>query len=343
MTGPELGITAAVEPYLLQAIPTAQAPLTFQRLSGGRSNLTYIVSDALGTRWILRRPPLGDHASTAHNVIREAQLLRGLHGQVAVPEVIVSCEDESIAGAPFIIVEYVDGLTIRTADEALALLDPDQRRLAGSALVHELVRLHRADPAPLGLAGLADRRDYIARQLRRWHGNWQTGRTRDLPDLAAAHDLLERAIPAQTRATVVHGDYRLDNCILDEDLHVAAIVDWELATVGDPLADLAQFLVYWAEPDDENQVLFDPPTTAPGFPTRAELTALYCAETGTDPQQLDYYVAFNWWKIACIVEDVYSRMSRGQMGSDERDPSSYGDQAARLAAHARHLADALRD
>ncbi|HEY8534220.1 MAG TPA: phosphotransferase family protein [Micromonospora sp.] len=336
------GLTAAVPAWLAQHVPELTPPVTITRLAGGRSNLTYLVTDAAGVRRVLRRPPLGAREATAHDVLREARLLAGLAGQVPVPAVLAVCTDTSVTGAPFIVLEYLEGVVLRDPPSVEAALPPPQRRQVGPALIDAMVALHEVDPTRVGLGGLAARRDHVARQLRRWYGNWQRTRTRELPDLEAAYHRLAERVPKQRRSCVVHGDFRLDNCVLSSSVTVRGILDWELATVGDPLVDVGQFLVYWAEPGDEQTALYAPPTRAPGFSRRDELIARYCAATGEDPAAIDYYVAFSWWRTACIVEDVYTRTRRGAMGITDRSPESFADQAAALAARARHAAARLR-
>lgn len=310
-----------------------QLPLQASRLTGGRSNLTYLLQDAAGRRMVLRRPPLGKLPPTAHDVLREARLLQAVSAQVPVPTVLAVCDDTEVTGANFFVMEHLDGTVVRDPESAAAVPETVRARV-GASLVDALVALHEVDPAALGLGELAQRRDYAERQLRRWHRNWEATRTREMPDLERTHAWLVENVPAQSRSTIVHGDFRVDNCILGADGAVLGLLDWELSTVGDPLADLGQLLVYWAEPDDEFTALHTPPTRVPGYATRAELRERYLAATGADPAEVAYYVVFNWWKTTCILEDVYSRMLRGAMGATDRTPESFGDQARGLAARA---------
>lgn len=321
----------AVADWLSSRVDGLALPLEASRLAGGRSNLTYLLVDADGRRTVLRRPPLGDLPATAHDVLREARLLRGVAGEVPVPRVLASCEDREVTGAPFFVMEHLDGLVVRDPATAEAVTMP-ARAAVGPALVDALVALHAVDPARLGLGGLAERRDYAERQLRRWSRNWEATRTRDLPDLARTHAWLLRNVPQQSSASIVHGDFRIDNCVLAEDGSVLGLLDWELSTVGDPLADLGQFLVYWAEPEDDFTALHSPPTSVAGYARRNELRSRYLDATDADPADVAYYVVFNWWKTACIVEDVHSRMLRGAMGASDRTPASFGEQARALAA-----------
>lgn len=336
--GPSADTPVGIEPagltrWLATEIPSLTAPLTFERLPGGRSNLTYRVQDASGKSVVLRRPPLGEVPRTAHDVLREARLLDAVQGSAPVPRVLARCADTAVIGAPFIVVEFLPGTVLHGPEDARALSEP-QRACVGPALVAALVGLHGVAPASLGMGSLADRRDYTQRQLRRWDENWRRTRSRELPDLERAHARLAERIPLQRRTAIVHGDFRVDNCILDDTGAVRGILDWELSTIGDPLADLGQLLVYWAEPADDFTALHSPPTRTPGFATRDELKQWYVDATGVDPADVDYFVAFNWWRTACIVEDVYSRMLRGAMGSTDRTPESFGEQARSLAARA---------
>lgn len=302
-------------------------------LAGGRSNLTYLLRTTEGDL-VLRRPPVGDLPKGAHDVVREAKLLASLHGSVRVPRVLGIEDGRSVIGTPFIVIEYLDGMILRTPEDVERDTAPSVRTRAGEALVDALVQLHRVPVESTTLSGLADRRDYLLRQLYRWNANWEHTRTRDLPDLAESHAWLVENAPAQHRTAIVHGDFRLDNAMLDREGNVVGLLDWELATVGDPMADLGQLLVYWAEPEDDFTALATPPTMVQGFSTRETLAARYLDATGDDPRRLAYFTIFNWWKVACILENVYSRMLGGVMGEVDRTPESFGEQARGLAAMA---------
>jgi aminoglycoside phosphotransferase (APT) family kinase protein len=306
----------------------AAPPLDFRALPGGRSNLTYLVTDRDGRRYVLRRPPLGALEATAHDVTREARILAALaKTAVPVPAVLGVEADPSVTGAPFFVMTYVAG----------GELSPAGRVRAGDALVDTLVALHAVDPVSVGLGDLGRPDGYFARQLRRWHGQWEAYRTRDLPALGAAHARLVARVPEQRGTALVHGDFRLDNCLLSPTGEVRAVLDWEIATRGDPVADLGLLLVYWAEPGDPVTALADPPTRYPGFATRDRLRERYLSATGTDPGALDFAVAFAWWKLACIVEGVYARLVRGAAPVTDRAPGTFADQAARLADMALEL------
>jgi aminoglycoside phosphotransferase (APT) family kinase protein len=328
---------AGVEAWLAQRVPGAEG-LSFQRLAGGRSNLTYLVADAAGRRWVLRRPPLGAVAATAHDVLREARILQGLQDSaVPVPRVIATCSDPAVTGAPFVLMEFIDGVTCRSPQA----LEPQARAIASGALADGLATLHAQDVDALGLGDLGRRTGYVERQLARWHAQWESGRTRVLERIEQTWELLRHRVPAQRRTALVHGDYRLDNCILRPDGQLAAVVDWEIATLGDPLADLALLLVYWARPGDPVSALEDPPTLAEGFAPREALRERYLATAGGDATDLDFHIAFAWWKLACIVEGVYARIVQGAMPVTDRPAASFAAQAQRLADQAFACAGAL--
>ena len=328
---PELD-TQAISRWL-EAELDVKGPVRSTLLAGGRSNLTYLL-ETPDQKMVLRRPPGGDLPKGAHDVIREARMLDSLAQHVPVPRIHGICEDTDVTGVPFILMEFLDGLILRTPEDVMQLTDVAVREQAGNSLVDSLIRLHQVDVRETILSGLAGRKDYLERQLKRWNGNWKHTSTRDLPDLEATYQWLCDNAPAQEGSSILHGDYRLDNCVLDQTGQVVGLLDWELATVGDPMADLGQLLVYWSEPDDEFTALANPPTKAPGFATREELSNRYLSATGADPARLEYFVVFNWWKVACIVENVYSRMLGGVMGIVDRTPESFGDQARGLAAMA---------
>jgi len=333
----------AVSAWFAENIDGASGALTFEQIAGGRSNLTYLAQNDSGSRWVLRRAPLGMGDSRSHDVLREAGVLARLAGTpVPVPAVAGRTSDARITGAPFYVMEHIEGFVLRDPAAVEAAVTPERRHTFAASLVSRLADLHAVDPRDVGWGELAARDDYISRQLARWHSNWTADRVRVLDDIGRAHDRLRELVPAQTSTRVVHGDYRIDNCVYDPDGTIRAVLDWELTTVGDPLADLGQLLTYWAEPDDDVRALQNSPTLAPGFPSRDELLELYIgAAPRTDVSRIDFYVAYNWWKVACIVENVYTRMSRGAMGASDRSPASFAAQAERIAAEAWRLTRAI--
>ena len=321
-----------LEEWFAREVDGAAPPLSFERISGGRSNLTYGVTDAGGRRWALRRPPLGKRLASAHDMAREHRILAALSPtDVPVPPVVALCEDEDVNGAPFYVMDFVDGPILRTRQEAEAGFAEAERRAIGERVVDALVAIHAVDPDSVGLGELGKREDYVARQLHRWHGQWEKSKTREVPLVDEVHRRLARRIPEQGRATIVHGDYRLDNMILSSQGEIAAVVDWELCTLGDPLADVGMLLVYWSEPGDELMPLFDPPTTASGFPNRDFVRARYAELSGRDLGEIDFYVALACWKLAVILEGVFSRYAAGQYGKGAEGYQQFASVVERLA------------
>jgi aminoglycoside phosphotransferase (APT) family kinase protein len=345
------GAPAGIDPervsvWFVENIPGVVLPLGFRRIAGGRSNLTFEIRDAAGTGYVLRRPPTSHVLPTAHDMNREHKIIAALGPVgVPVPPALGLCLDESVNGAPFYVMGFVDGIIARSEEDAQQALDMAARDHAGLALIDTLAQIHAVDPDVAGLGDLGRKDGYIARQLRRWYANYQAARDSrggtTNPDVEEVHDLLAAHVPEQGPASVVHGDYRLDNCIVSPDGTVLAVLDWELCTLGDPLADLGQLLVYWPEPG-EFSALGHAPTLVPGFPTRDQLRSRYAATTGRDLSQLDYYSAFAYWKLACILEGVYARYVAGAMGDDRFDFSGYPKSIAWLGAQARLAAAACR-
>jgi aminoglycoside phosphotransferase (APT) family kinase protein len=249
---------------------------------------------------------------------REHRIMTALAGSpVPVPPVVGLCTDEAVIGAPFYVMRFVDGLILRDP-EAVAPVAEAIRVAASEALVDTLAALHDVDPDTVGLGDLGRRDGYVERTLKRWRGQWEKSKSREIPLIEDVADRLAAAVPAAGPARIVHGDYRLDNAIVSaEDGSVQAVLDWELCTLGDPLADLGMLLVYWTEPGDETSALFWAPTTAPGFPGRKEVAARYAAASGRDLSELDYYVALGYWKIAVILEGVYVRYASGAYGATD--------------------------
>ncbi len=306
-----------IDEWLLAHVSGAQPPFTFQLIAAGGSNLTYRFEDARGVVRVLRRPPAKSGLATAHDMQREWRVLRALGEHptgVPVPRVLASCEDESVTGAQFYVMDFVEGLILRDAASASAL-DADAARTAMESLVATQAAFHALDPAAIGLEGLGRPGGYVRRQLARWMKQVQAAPVRELPLLGRIHDALLHNIPAETqRAGLAHGDYRFDNTVLGADHRLCAVLDWELCTVGDPVADFFWSLLYWAEPGDDLCVLPDPPTRLPQFPRRSDVEAHYAQITGFDLSQRDFYTGFGWWKQACIVEGVYARLLKGAGG-----------------------------
>ncbi|RUP06898.1 MAG: phosphotransferase family protein [Mycobacterium sp.] len=284
-----------------------QAPLQFQRIGLGQSNLTYRVSDAAGRAWVLRRPPLGHLLASAHDVLREARIIAALADTpVPVPQIIATTTDSEFSDVPLVLMEFVDGLVVDTMSVAEALT-PQQRRRIAVDLPHTLAKIHAVDLDEVGLADLASHKPYAQRQLKRWAGQWELSKTRELPDLDDLTRRLAAAAPEQREVSLVHGDFHLRNLITSPETgQIVATLDWELSTLGDPLADMGSLLTYWAEPGEAVSGDYAP-STLEGFPDRAEMTRLYLDETGRDAAALQYWHALGLWKLAIIAEGVMRR------------------------------------
>ena len=306
----------AVTRWYGQHVPGTEPPLSFELIAGGHSNLTYRVTDAGGRTTVLRRPPLGQVLASAHDMGREHRIIAALADtDVPVAPTFGYEADEAVNGAPFYVMDHVDGLVLRDQKTA-EQLTMEARAHAGDSLVDVLARIHAVDPDAVGLGDLGRKEGYIQRQLKRWYGQWDKSKTRELPEVDRVHDALAANVPEQGPAAIVHGDYRLDNCMLGEDGEVRAVLDWELCTLGDPLADVGLLMVYWSEPGDASTTL-GAPTAIEGMRSRADLLERYAAASGRDLSDIDFYVAFGYWKLACIVEGVYARYVGGSMGTRE--------------------------
>ncbi|MFE4256828.1 phosphotransferase family protein [Streptomyces sp. NPDC056910] len=289
-------------------------PLSGRVVEGGRSNLTYIVGDGSST-WVVRRPPLGHVLATAHDMKREYRVISALNPtSVPVPGALLMCEDDSVLGAPFYVMEYVAGTPYRTADQ-LAQLGPERTRAAVLSLVDTLVDLHAVDPAEVGLADFGRPEGFLDRQLRRWGKQLDASRNRELGGVDELHAALGRSLPTSPAPTVVHGDYRLDNVLINEDAdgvdRIKAVLDWEMSTLGDPLTDLGLLVMYSAKlevPDSPVSTT----AAAAGHPDPAEIIERYAARSGRDVSAVSWYTAFAWFKLAVILEGIHYRYTLGQ-------------------------------
>ncbi|MEV7615598.1 phosphotransferase family protein [Streptomyces sp. NPDC089799] len=288
--------------------------LSGRLIEGGRSNLTYEVTDG-STRWVLRRPPLGHVLATAHDMAREHRVIRALHGTaVPVPEPLLLCEDEEVLGAPFYLMEFVDGTPYRTAEQ-LAVLGPERTRKVVLNLVDTLVELHSVDPAAVGLGDFGRPEGFLDRQLRRWGKQLDASRNRELAGIDELHGALGRALPASAAPAVVHGDFRLDNVLVGGSPSrpdgIGAVLDWEMSTLGDPLTDLGLLVMYSSDlglPESPVSTT----SSAPGHPAPAELVERYAARSGRDVGEISWYTAFAWFKLAVILEGIHYRWTLGQ-------------------------------
>jgi aminoglycoside phosphotransferase (APT) family kinase protein len=332
-----------LEAWFEENVPGVRLPLGFERIAGGHSNLTYRVTDAAGQKWALRRPPLGKRLGSAHDMAREHKVVSALGGtEVPVAPVVGLCEDDGVNDAPFYVMEFVEGPVLRGLAEAEIFPDEDDRRAIGERVADTLVQIHAVDPDAVGLGDLGKKEDYVARQLHRWQGQWEKSKTRELEPIDRVHAALQARIPEQGPATIVHGDYRLDNMILTDSGEVAAVVDWELCTLGDPLADVGLLMAYWPDRGEETLALGMPANLAPGFPTREELKARYAERSGRDLSHLGFYVALGYWKLAIILEGVYARYIAGGYGKVDEGVHAFARLVERLADEAERVEGAGR-
>jgi len=319
----------ALEEFFARAVPGFRGQLTAEMLHGGRSNLTYVLSDA-HSRWVLRRPPLGGLTPSAHDMGREYRVVAALRDSDVPVARAVALADADVLGVPFSVVEHVDGVVIRTTEQLHALSHEDIERCA-FGLVDVLARLHAVDPHEVGLGDFGRPQGYLDRQVRRWYDQWLRVRTRPLPDIDALHAALAAACPEESGASIVHGDYRIDNVILDPDdpATARAVVDWEMATLGDPLADLGLHLVY-SDPVFAPVLAGAAASTSDRLPPVDELAQRYATASGLDLSGLDFYLALGYFKIAVIAEGIHARYQQGLTRGTGFD--SVGEAVAPLAA-----------
>ncbi|MFD8703366.1 phosphotransferase family protein [Kitasatospora sp. NPDC059648] len=289
---------------------TLQGPLRAALIEGGRSNLTYILSDD-SRRWVLRRPPLGHVLATAHDMGREYRVMSALRDtDVPVPRMLLIDHGTDALGAPWYLMEHVSGLAHRDR-ETLAALGEKRVEALGRHLVETLAALHRIDPAAVGLADFGRPEGYLERQLRRWSTQLEKSRSRDLPDLDRLHALLSERLPASPAPALVHGDYRLDNVLVDDSDTITAVLDWEMSTLGDPLTDIG-LLVMYTELAGVGGGIIPSAMTAPGFPKPDEIVSYYAELTGRQAADLDWYVAFASFKLAAVAEGIHYRFQQGR-------------------------------
>jgi aminoglycoside phosphotransferase (APT) family kinase protein len=291
-------------------------PLTVVKIGEGKSNLTFRVERG-GHRWVLRRPPMGDLPETAHDMLREHRVLTALDPTaVRTPSPLIACEDPEVLGVPFYLMEVVDGVVIR--DTLPADFTEEHRRGMGFEMVDALAELHTLDYEAAGLGDLGRPDGYTARQVKRWTSQWEFMRTRELPDIEAVQSWLAAHVPTDAPRAIVHGDYKMDNVVYSRATppRVEAILDWEMATLGDPLTDLGYLMVFWPEAGEDNVRMLPQPTQLPGFPTRAEMIARYEQLTGFSMHDLTFYRTLAIWKLAILSEGLYKRFLAGKADSE---------------------------
>jgi aminoglycoside phosphotransferase (APT) family kinase protein len=289
----------------------SSGPLTATMFAGGRSNLTYAVTDGTD-RWVLRRPPLGHVLPTAHDMVREHRVLDALSAAgFPAPKPVLLCNDVEVIGAPFYLMEHVDGAIYRDV-AALEAMGPEAMHALTLALVDTLADLHALDPVKIGLADFGRPEGFNERQVRRWKKQLDASRSREVPGIEELHARLAVDIPAGGPGAVVHGDYRLDNVLIGEALQVNAVLDWEMSTLGDPLSDVALMLVYAGRPMLVQDGIPCSPSSIPGHPDLDEMADRYAKRSGRDVGDLHWYVGFAAFKLAVILEGVHYRYTRGQ-------------------------------
>ena len=326
---------ACVTAWFAQNVAEVEGALRFTLIAGGHSNLTFHVEDEHGATCVLRRPPTGHVLATAHDMAREHKIISGVGGTaVPVPKTLGLCVDEGVNGAPYYVMEFVPGAVLHD-EEAAGDVGFGDRAALGGQVIDILAALHLVNPDDVGLGDLGRREDYIARQLRRWSRQWEQSKTRELPAMETAHRLLAERIPVQVGASIVHGDYRLGNMIVTGP-KVMAVLDWELCTLGDPMADVGYLLNNWISPG-EPPVSTSGPTAAGGFGSRDRLLDRYADLTGRDLSAIGYFRAFSYWRSAAIAEGVMSRYLSGAMGDQEADTDLYKTQVENLASTAMTL------
>ena len=309
-----------VGPYLAKALedPSWESP-TVSLIAGGKSNLTYRVDSPAGSV-ILRRPPLGHVLPTAHDMAREHRVMSALADTpVPVPAMLHLCTDPAVLGQPFYVMERVEGHIVTSSMPAGYAVEPGDRRLIGEGLIDVLAALHAVQPDSVGLSEFGRPEGYLTRQVSRWGKQWNATRLDGQEALDTLAQDLGASVPVSHRSSIVHGDYRLDNTMLHptEPGRINAVLDWEMSTLGDPLADLGILLVYWAQASDtatrKSGTVVPAATVLPGFPTRAEVAEGYAERTGADISALPWYVAFGFFKLAVVCAGIVARVRGGAM------------------------------
>ncbi|WP_235739081.1 phosphotransferase family protein [Nocardioides alcanivorans] len=329
----------ALEHYLVKELPHGPAgPLTARLIAGGRSNPTYDVSD--GSRhWILRRPPYGEILQSAHDMSREARVMGALHGSaVPVPMVVAHCQDAEVLGAPFYVMDMLEGRTYRTHEDT-GTLSVEQRRALTESMVTTLVALHSIDPADVGLADWGRPEGYLQRQVSRWGRQWHEIKTSERSEVDELVERLTRSMPPLRFPGIVHGDFKIDNLMVDHDdpSRILGLLDWEMSTLGDTLADLGVLISFWDEVGRLHNPITAGATAHEGFPSADEVVALYADRRGIDVDDLEWYIVFADFKIAVILEQIHHRHLQGTTVGDWFD--DIGDMVGPLLTRARDRAD----
>jgi aminoglycoside phosphotransferase (APT) family kinase protein len=299
--------------YLTDQQVALAGALSSELISGGRSNLTYLVTDG-SSNWVLRRPPLGQILAGAHDVAREHRVMAALGStNVPVPTMVALCEDDSVLGVPFYLMDRIDGTVLRTPELVAELPEPVRARL-GDALITTLADLHDVDYEAIGLGNLGRPDGYLQRQVDRWTKQYQKIKIRELPHVDDIVATLRQSMPVSTLSSIVHGDYRIDNVIVapDDAATIAGVLDWEMATLGDPLADLATLVMFWDEPGKPFNPITGGLTAFAGFPSGDEVIERYVSRRGLVVDDVDWYLVFSEFKLAIILEQIHARHAAGQ-------------------------------
>jgi aminoglycoside phosphotransferase (APT) family kinase protein len=314
-----IALSAWMEDHVRGIVP----PIDFTLIAGGHSNLTYSATDATGHEYVVRRGPLGRSGGGAHDMGREFRVIEALAPTaVPVPRAFALCADESVIGASFYVMSRVAGAVLDNGAAADAYLPkPAERKRAGQHIVDVMAEMHQVDVDAVGLGDAARRTDFVARQVSRFRKMWEANKTRELATMLSLADRLIDSAPTQRYTGIVHGDYRIGNLMLDGSGDVVAVLDWELWTLGDVLADLGFLLNNWYEPNDPNPLVFmeSPPTTTGEFGSRADVVARYAERTGYDVSAVDYYRGFQHWRMAILAEGVKRRYESAQMANADVD------------------------
>jgi aminoglycoside phosphotransferase (APT) family kinase protein len=332
-----------VSAWLLANVDGLEGPFTADLIAGGRSNLTFAITDAAGRRFVLRRPPMGHVLATAHDMAREHTIITAVgKTDVPVPRTLGLCTDLDVNGAPFYVMDLVDGVVLDSVDKA-TLLPWGLRVAASEHLVDVLADLHAVDVDAVGLGNLAKRDGYIERQVRRWSTQWDNSKTRELPAIDDVARHLGARMPVQQGVAIAHGDFRFGNCLVDVAAgRITAVLDWELCTLGDPLADVGYLGVYWSDGNDPAALRSNDPTGAGGFLSYHDVVERYATRTGRDVSEIGYYVAFSCWRLAVISEGVYARYLHGAMGDQQIDLAPMKTSVEGLAQRALDAVRTLR-
>jgi aminoglycoside phosphotransferase (APT) family kinase protein len=328
-----------VDAWYRATLPELGPVAGISALTGGMSNITCLVTHTSGARSVLRRPPIRAGLATAHDVRREHRVLAALAPTgFPVPTPLAICTDKAVLGADFYVMDAIDGIVAHTAADIEAVIPVDRRAAIGTELAATLARLHEVDPEVVGLGSLGRHTGFVERQLTRWLAQYEKSVSEVDPRIVHAHDALARAIPPPPLLSIVHGDFRLGNVILGGDGTLRTVIDWEVCTLGDPLSDLGYLIATWVEADDALAAHVDPPSALPGFARRASVIEAYFAASSTEPRPIGFYVAFSYWKLACILSGARTRMAASARGESVTDLSQITDRIENATLLAgRHL------